>query len=738
VRENAIITLGRLGDPTALNRLFEVALLKGNLLPVTEAIEKNLSQQPVKDLINELNDQSSPRRKLIANVLGKIKQKEATESLIKILQSNEDSWLRRNAAEALGEIGDEVAEDGLFETLRSDWNNDVRLAAAYALGKISGGKTLEYLSDTLIRKSHERNKLTDKMLMYLNGEQAIKVLLISLTDEDSAIRNVAALRLGEIRDEAAIHPLLDALKDEDSKVRYNAAWALGKIGDKQTISSLLNVLNNQNEENDVRGSAAQALGRIGDKQAVNGLLKALQDNSHDIHSAMADALGRIGDNKAVEGLIAALKHKNCPAVWSISLALGHIGDHRAVDSLMEVFNNERGFVRETALVSLGRIGGEKATKILIEKLSDDDPGIRSTAAQALGDALEKTDSEEAVGALLNTLADEYGAPLWFAANTLIQVNIKKLSAGLARALSHENNYVRRKAAQVVGFYSIESNIFEELSRMASTDADREVRAAAADAKEKFLHKLALFDVPTDELLAAENAGREEALEDTRSFIAHEVRHALLPLDMATKMLSEELSKSKFDREAVDEYVQIILEQTKAGFDVVSQLQEYAKTLTPDKQPTDIHALLKQSVEEKRLDCEQNNIRIVKKFGRLPKIDIDQEMIKAVLRNIIDNALESMERDGVLTLATYQNKNHAAIEISDTGKGIEPEHLRRVFELGFTTKLGKKGAGIGMALSRRYIEQAHKGHIAIANNINGKGATVKIVLPITERSSDNGN
>jgi|GEM_PF-1176572 len=686
----------------------------------------------IKRIASLLEDKNSYVRERAADALGEIGNEKAVDELILAL-SDEDRSVRWRAASALGEIGNEKAVDALILAL-SDEYSYVRERAAEALGKIGNEKAVDALILALSDEySDVRGRAADA-LGKLGNEKAVDAFILALSDEDSYVRGSAADALGEIGNEKAVDDLILALSDEDSYVRGRAALALGKIGNEKAVDELILALSDK--DRDVRERAASALGKIGNEKAVDELILALSDKDIFVRGRAAEALGKIGNEKAVDELILALSDKDIFVRERAAEALGKIGNEKAVDALILALSSEYRSVRWRAALALGELGNEKAVDELILALSDEDSSVRLSAAEALG----KIGNEKAVDALILALSSEYSDVRWSAAKALGSIKENILSKGATQSLTNKDSFARRKAAQVVGYYSLEPRVLEELSNIAATDAVTETRAAAADAKEKFERKLALFNVPFSEISeAAENAGREQALEDTRSFIAHEVRHALLPLDMATKLLSEELSKSNINRKTVNEYVEIILEQTKAGFDVVSQLQEYSKTLTPNKQPTDINALLKQSIEEKRLDCEQNNIKVIEKFGRLPKIEIDAEMIKAVLRNIIDNSLESMEQDGTLTLLTSQNQKQVVIEISDTGKGIEPKNLRRVFELGFTTKLGKKGAGIGMALSRRYIEQAHKGHIAIVNNTGDtSGATVKIILPLTERNNNNGN
>lgn len=97
----------------------------------------------------------------------------------------------------------------------------------------------------------------------------------------------------------------------------------------------------------------------------------------------------------------------------------------------------------------------------------------------------------------------------------------------------------------------------------------------------------------------------------------------------------------------------------------------------------------------------------------------------VIENLLKNSLDSMEGKGTITIDIKKEKESVSIDIADTGKGISNQNLTRVFKPGFTTK--KRGWGLGLSLSRRIIEQYHKGEIFVKSSEPGKGTTFRIVL-----------
>jgi len=97
----------------------------------------------------------------------------------------------------------------------------------------------------------------------------------------------------------------------------------------------------------------------------------------------------------------------------------------------------------------------------------------------------------------------------------------------------------------------------------------------------------------------------------------------------------------------------------------------------------------------------------------------------VIENLLKNALDAMEGKGAITIDITDQEKLVIIDITDTGKGISRQHINKVFKPGFTTK--KRGWGLGLSLSRRIIEQYHKGSLFVKSSEPGKGTTFRIVL-----------
>ena len=97
----------------------------------------------------------------------------------------------------------------------------------------------------------------------------------------------------------------------------------------------------------------------------------------------------------------------------------------------------------------------------------------------------------------------------------------------------------------------------------------------------------------------------------------------------------------------------------------------------------------------------------------------------VIENLLKNALDAMEGKGSITIDIRKTEDAVNVDVTDTGKGISKQNINRVFSPGFTTK--KRGWGLGLSLSKRIIDQYHKGEIFVKASEPGKGTTFRVVL-----------
>ena len=105
--------------------------------------------------------------------------------------------------------------------------------------------------------------------------------------------------------------------------------------------------------------------------------------------------------------------------------------------------------------------------------------------------------------------------------------------------------------------------------------------------------------------------------------------------------------------------------------------------------------------------------------------INAPLFDWVIENLLKNALDAMEGKGTINVSIKKETAEVLIDVTDTGKGISKQNIANIFKPGFTTK--KRGWGLGLSLSKRIIEQYHKGELFVKNSESGKGTTFRVVL-----------
>ncbi len=132
---------------------------------------------------------------------------------------------------------------------------------------------------------------------------------------------------------------------------------------------------------------------------------------------------------------------------------------------------------------------------------------------------------------------------------------------------------------------------------------------------------------------------------------------------------------------------------------------------------------------KRFDRVGRDIRLVVEFSEVAPCNVNAELIEWVIENLFRNSIDALsETGGTITVRTSYNRTAGGVKITfiDDGRGMTPSDMNNAFHPGFSTK--RRGWGLGLALSRRIIEDYHGGRLAIEKSQVGKGTTISITLP----------
>lgn len=125
------------------------------------------------------------------------------------------------------------------------------------------------------------------------------------------------------------------------------------------------------------------------------------------------------------------------------------------------------------------------------------------------------------------------------------------------------------------------------------------------------------------------------------------------------------------------------------------------------------------------------IRVEKDYGGIPPVECFPGLLNQVFMNLLVNAVHSIEGEGTIRIITRHlpQTDQVTVSIADTGKGIAPEHLPRIFDPGFTTKGVGVGTGLGLALCYKIVDK-HQGRISV-DSTPGKGTTMTVTLPVSQ-------
>ena len=211
-------------------------------------------------------------------------------------------------------------------------------------------------------------------------------------------------------------------------------------------------------------------------------------------------------------------------------------------------------------------------------------------------------------------------------------------------------------------------------------------------------------------------------------VAHEINNPLGSILIYSHLLLEDADKKSPHYENLKK----VVKETSRCKDIVKSLLEFARPKEPEMSLININEIVETSLSIMVRQALFQNIHLKKMYASpLPKIVADRAQLLQVFINIILNAAQAMDGNGVLTLSSSLSEEGSYIEVkfSDTGPGIKEEDKKRLFEPFFSTKEVGKGTGLGLAISYSII-QKHQGTIEVKSEA-GKGSTFTVKLPVTE-------
>ncbi len=252
-----------------------------------------------------------------------------------------------------------------------------------------------------------------------------------------------------------------------------------------------------------------------------------------------------------------------------------------------------------------------------------------------------------------------------------------------------------------------------------------------DADELDRHRVRLEELVRERTAALEHAQAQLVMQEklatlgrVAGTIAHELRNPLGAIRNASYFLQTTVADKLEGKPA--QHLRIIDEYVERANAVITMILDF--TWRQQDQPPKEHTLrqlIERAVAEAAIPATVNVVLDVE--PSLPQVFVDEKQMVAVFRNLFVNAAQAMPGGGTLRLAARRQGSTVAVDVADTGSGIRPEHLDRLFHALFTTK--DVGIGLGLAICKEFVE-ANKGTITVKSEV-GKGTTFTVLLPTAE-------
>lgn len=259
---------------------------------------------------------------------------------------------------------------------------------------------------------------------------------------------------------------------------------------------------------------------------------------------------------------------------------------------------------------------------------------------------------------------------------------------------------------------------EDISRL-NQDLEKKVRERTAELEEKNV----LLLQAQEELVRAEKLA---AVGELAAGVAHEINNPMAIIRGNAELIQLGLAEGEPNREEADTIVRHVSRVER----IVANLLTFARQQAKNPGKVALQPILDDIIRHIGHQLPLDSIKVEREYATdLPELEADDVQIRQVFTNLIVNAIQAMADGGVLTLRTmvHGDVEKVAVEISDTGCGIAPENLKKIFTPFHTTK--PAGTGLGLSVSYGIVKD-HGGAIEVRSE-PGKGATFRVVLPVLQ-------
>lgn len=224
--------------------------------------------------------------------------------------------------------------------------------------------------------------------------------------------------------------------------------------------------------------------------------------------------------------------------------------------------------------------------------------------------------------------------------------------------------------------------------------------------------------------------RFSALTMLAAGVAHEIGNPLNSLNIHLQLMQRHIAKVPPKlRAKLEESVAVARGEVSRLDSIITQFLRAIRPQAIQPEPVDVNTLVEEALDFLRVEIHDRDILVERELAQgLPTLHLDRDQIKQAFYNICRNSFQAMKSGGILRVGTSTTPTHVRIVFNDTGGGIPPDHITRIFEPYFTTKPG--GNGLGLLIVRRIV-RAHGGEVVLESS-PGRGLTLTILLPRADR------
>jgi signal transduction histidine kinase len=213
-------------------------------------------------------------------------------------------------------------------------------------------------------------------------------------------------------------------------------------------------------------------------------------------------------------------------------------------------------------------------------------------------------------------------------------------------------------------------------------------------------------------------------------LAHEIKNALSVIRMNMDLLAEDLAEAETPRERrARAKTDMVHDQCTRLENLLNDFLKFARVQSLDLVPCNLNEHVQLVLRLFDVPARDAGVRILPHLdGELPSVMLDAATIRAALVNLVKNALEAMPDGGDLTVITRITRNGVALDLIDTGNGMDEQTALHMFDAFYSTK--SEGSGLGLPTARKIVE-AHGGWISVQSDV-GRGTKFTLEFPTPRR------